>query len=77
MKVNCPTCKQSLEWNEKAKYRPFCSKRCQLIDLGQWANEENSIAAPHDEQSIDELEDALQKLTPEELEHLFNHNKEN
>ncbi|MGL5335465.1 MAG: DNA gyrase inhibitor YacG, partial [Enterovibrio sp.] len=24
-------------------YRPFCCKRCQLIDLGQWANEENCI----------------------------------
>ena len=45
MKVKCPNCKNDLIWNEEAKFRPFCSKRCQLIDLGQWANEEHSIAS--------------------------------
>ncbi|MFM9836156.1 MAG: DNA gyrase inhibitor YacG, partial [Methylophilaceae bacterium] len=25
------------------KYRPFCSERCQLIDLGDWANEAHRI----------------------------------
>ena len=24
-------------------YRPFCCKRCQLIDLGEWADEEKCI----------------------------------
>jgi endogenous inhibitor of DNA gyrase (YacG/DUF329 family) len=23
--------------------RPFCSERCRLIDLGEWANEERRI----------------------------------
>lgn len=32
--VKCPTCKKTVIWNEKSIYRPFCSKRCQLIDLG-------------------------------------------
>ncbi|QIQ21833.1 DNA gyrase inhibitor YacG [Zophobihabitans entericus] len=41
--VNCPTCQKRVEWNEKNPFRPFCSKRCQLIDLGDWANEENKI----------------------------------
>ncbi|MCF2948675.1 DNA gyrase inhibitor YacG [Paraglaciecola aquimarina] len=43
MIVNCPTCKQTVEWNETSQYRPFCSKKCQLIDLGEWADEEKSI----------------------------------
>jgi endogenous inhibitor of DNA gyrase (YacG/DUF329 family) len=43
MKVNCPTCKKEVKWSTENKFRPFCTKRCQLIDLGQWANEENAI----------------------------------
>ena len=43
MKVNCPTCKKELEWTTENIYRPFCCKRCQLIDLGEWADEEKRI----------------------------------
>jgi len=41
--VNCPTCETQIIWGPEAEYRPFCSKRCQLIDLGEWANESNRI----------------------------------
>jgi uncharacterized protein len=41
--VKCPTCQKRVEWNVNSPYRPFCSKRCQLIDLGDWANEENRL----------------------------------
>ncbi|WP_240560632.1 DNA gyrase inhibitor YacG, partial [Pectobacterium actinidiae] len=41
--VKCPTCKQAVIWDETSIYRPFCSKRCQLIDLGEWADEEKRI----------------------------------
>lgn len=44
--VNCPTCKAQVEWSDKSPYRPFCSKRCQLIDLGEWSLENNKISAP-------------------------------
>ena len=43
--VKCPTCQKSIEWNDSHPYRPFCSKRCQLIDLGEWANESHRIAS--------------------------------
>jgi endogenous inhibitor of DNA gyrase (YacG/DUF329 family) len=43
--VNCPTCQTTVVWNSSSEFRPFCSKRCQLIDLGQWANEENRLPA--------------------------------
>ncbi len=39
MKVKCPTCKKEVEW-EGNPYRPFCSERCKLIDLGKWLDEE-------------------------------------
>ncbi|MWP49579.1 MULTISPECIES: DNA gyrase inhibitor YacG [unclassified Gilliamella] len=43
--VNCPTCQKQVIWSKKdSPYRPFCSKRCQLIDLGAWATEEHRIA---------------------------------
>lgn len=43
--VKCPSCKSSVRWESTSEFRPFCSKRCQLIDLGQWANEENRVPA--------------------------------
>ncbi|PVX38807.1 hypothetical protein C8D76_10728 [Pasteurella langaaensis DSM 22999] len=41
--VACPTCKKPVAWRAESPYRPFCSKRCQLIDLGEWADEEKAI----------------------------------
>lgn len=43
IKVNCPTCKKIVAWNEQSIFRPFCSKRCQQIDFGEWATESFSI----------------------------------
>ncbi len=41
--VNCPTCQKIVAWREENTYRPFCSKKCQLIDFGDWATERNTI----------------------------------
>ncbi|HCM63480.1 MAG TPA: DNA gyrase inhibitor YacG [Morganella sp. (in: Bacteria)] len=46
--VNCPTCKKEVVWEPESAYRPFCCKRCQLIDLGEWAAEEKRIASQSD-----------------------------
>ena len=46
MKVTCPTCKAEVIWDANSPHRPFCSKRCQLIDLGEWAEEEHKISTP-------------------------------
>lgn len=51
--VPCPICHKSVAWNENSPFRPFCSKRCQLIDLGEWANEEKSIASDTADFAID------------------------
>jgi endogenous inhibitor of DNA gyrase (YacG/DUF329 family) len=42
--VNCPTCQKIVPWTEAETYRPFCSKKCQLIDFGEWASERYGIA---------------------------------
>lgn len=44
--VNCPTCKKEVIWQASSEFRPFCSKRCQLIDLGEWSEENHTISTP-------------------------------
>ncbi|PTQ81200.1 hypothetical protein C8R21_11176 [Nitrosospira multiformis] len=41
--VNCPQCGKSIVWDNSNPFRPFCSERCKLIDLGQWAAESYRI----------------------------------
>ncbi len=41
--VSCPTCNKGVVWRNGAQFRPFCSERCKLIDLGEWAAEEKKI----------------------------------
>ena len=43
IEVPCPICQKSVPWTNESTFRPFCSKRCQLIDLGEWAAEEKAI----------------------------------
>ncbi len=35
--VKCPSCGKETMWEENP-YRPFCSERCRLMDLGKWAS---------------------------------------
>ena len=41
--IRCPQCRKQVTWDDNL-YRPFCSERCKLIDLGQWADEGYRIA---------------------------------
>jgi endogenous inhibitor of DNA gyrase (YacG/DUF329 family) len=34
--MKCPTCQKEITSSENP-FRPFCSERCKLIDLGRWA----------------------------------------
>ena len=47
--ITCPRCKKPTAWSSENPYRPFCSERCKLIDLGQWANEEYRIPVEEDD----------------------------
>jgi endogenous inhibitor of DNA gyrase (YacG/DUF329 family) len=49
-RVKCPTCQREIDWLQ-SPYRPFCSERCRLIDLGAWLTEKHAIpgeAAPEE-----------------------------
>lgn len=50
MKVECPQCHKVIVW-EQSPTRPFCSDRCRLIDLGQWADEKYAVPLEHDQNS--------------------------
>lgn len=43
LQVDCPTCGAPVDWTPESKFRPFCSHRCRLIDLGAWASEDHAI----------------------------------
>jgi endogenous inhibitor of DNA gyrase (YacG/DUF329 family) len=39
-KVQCPRCGAEAIYSPENKWRPFCSERCRMIDLGKWAAED-------------------------------------
>jgi endogenous inhibitor of DNA gyrase (YacG/DUF329 family) len=41
-RIKCPVCRKETVW-EKNPFKPFCSERCKLIDLGKWASEEYRV----------------------------------
>ena len=52
----CPACKKVTHWDDNP-FRPFCSDRCKLMDLGSWAAEAYRIAGEkkdHTEVEVDE-----------------------
>lgn len=49
--VSCPSCGTEVRWDKRNKYRPFCSERCKLVDLGQWAAERYRVAGEPVEQN--------------------------
>jgi uncharacterized protein len=42
-KVPCPRCGTLTEYSPENKWRPFCSERCRIIDLGKWAAEDYRV----------------------------------
>lgn len=56
--ITCPTCKRPSEWSPENQWRPFCSKRCKLIDLGEWAAERYAIPGEVVDTEIGALDEA-------------------
>ncbi len=59
MLVKCPTCGLEIEYSKDNPFRPFCSERCRLIDLGAWAS---------DEYLIEGEPGSAMSMTPEDLD---------
>lgn len=56
MKIFCPICRNATTWEENP-WRPFCSERCKLIDLGAWASGSYRIEDTSSDESEDEDQD--------------------
>jgi endogenous inhibitor of DNA gyrase (YacG/DUF329 family) len=42
-RVSCPGCGIATEYSAANPWRPFCSERCRMVDLGGWASESYRI----------------------------------
>ena len=45
-KITCPICKKETTLGQSNSFRPFCSDRCRLIDLGEWITEKYTVSDP-------------------------------
>ncbi|MBI3756110.1 MAG: DNA gyrase inhibitor YacG [Deltaproteobacteria bacterium] len=52
-KIKCPVCKKETVWKGNA-FRPFCSERCSLVDLGKWADGKYSVETGEGEEDREE-----------------------
>jgi hypothetical protein len=58
--VRCPSCSKPAAYSKENEFRPFCSERCRILDLGTWASEgykiptEESVLTDPDNYSDDE-----------------------
>ncbi len=53
--VPCPTCKEPALFSPDNRYRPFCSERCKMIDLGDWASENYKIPDKNPPKDFEDL----------------------
>ena len=53
--MKCPICKRTVALEDE--YLPFCSARCKLIDLGNWASEKYVISTPVNQREEDQPAD--------------------
>ena len=54
-KVHCPVCSKPYD-TLNAKHLPFCSERCQLLDLSKWLGEEYSLPVEGQEDIEEEFD---------------------
>jgi endogenous inhibitor of DNA gyrase (YacG/DUF329 family) len=55
--VPCPRCGQPAPFSPQNKWRPFCSERCKIIDLGDWASERYRVPAEDEKPDTDSDKD--------------------
>ena len=52
--VPCPRCGATSAFTRANPWRPFCSERCKMIDLGAWATESYRVPAEDQEPPEDD-----------------------
>ena len=61
--ILCPTCQKKTQYDPTNAFRPFCSERCRLIDLGEWASGGHKIPAALSEDDFfsEEMENLINR----------------
>lgn len=59
--IKCPQCGHLTFYSPENPFRPFCSERCRLIDLGEWASESYKIS--HTTNDRDQNEDEENEIS--------------
>jgi len=70
-KIRCPQCSGPSLFHPSNAYRPFCSERCKMIDLGAWANDEYAVpGSPLESPLVASLspDNAVQEGNPQTLQ---------
>ena len=57
MDPRCPVCQEATALTRENRWRPFCSERCKLVDLGRWLGEEYVIGGPPAMPDLDRADD--------------------
>jgi hypothetical protein len=60
--VHCPICKKEVPFSDPNM--PFCSDRCRLLDLGNWASEKYIISTPGGSSDFEEPDEPEQHEGP-------------
>lgn len=55
----CPTCRQRVKSTQPADeaHYPFCSHRCQMVDLGKWFDEQYRVSRQMFEEDDNDMPD--------------------
>ena len=64
--VKCPQCETEFNYYE-SEFRPFCTERCQQVDLGHWFQESYTVPEKGNAQS--EVENENQQTEMDDEEH--------
>lgn len=63
LKIKCANCKAEFNYYD-SKFRPFCSERCKMIDLGHWLTESYTVPSQ-------------QPLSDSDLAQVMEHHRQN
>jgi uncharacterized protein len=55
--VKCPQCGRLALYSPENSFRPFCSERCRLIDLGDWADGKYAIPVTKEAETYQDVDD--------------------
>lgn len=56
-RISCPICRRPFDPEGEAAVMPFCSRRCQEVDLGRWLDESYGLPVEGDEEAEPEGDD--------------------